>query len=347
MSCQAPYHMILSFAAAGMIVACGTAPQLDHREVSSRVRGQLASNSRIPTVREQQDSGIKVEATMDADSPVTLPMTLRNGVPTVPVQINGRRASLLVDTGSQGCVLEARTAVACRVTILDHAEAYTTLGGTTGNERALVGLPDKVTIGSWVLGHFPFFVRTHETRMKLGPWEQLNIGHDLLGMNAILRACNYLTFDYPAQQVVFGIGRRFVPSTGTGTGVWKTPLIIRNELPYVQLRTNDGTWTALVDTGFNGILEIDRTSAKRLRLLDKIRPSDAFRAGLGAPVKGEPAHYGILSLPELNSLGPRMVNIPALVVPAGPKLGSALLHPFRVTLDFQRKLLWLENPNEE
>lgn len=336
--------MILSLVVAGMIAGCSTKPELDHREVSARVKDQLASNARMPTTAEQQGDQIKVEATINAEGTVSLPMQVHNGVPLVPVQINGRRAALLVDTGSQGCVLEARTAVASRVTILDHADAFTTLGGTTGTERALIGLPHKVSIGSWTLEHFPFFVRTHETSMKLGTWERLHIGHDLLGMNAILRTCSYLSLDFPAQRVVFGIGERFTPRTGKGA--WKTPLIVRDELPYVQFHTNGGSWTALVDTGFNGTLEIDRASAERLHLLDQVRPTDAFRAGLGKPVAGEPVHYGLVSLAELKSLGPHMVNIPMLVVPAGPKLGSALLHPFRVTLDFQRKLLWLENPNE-
>jgi predicted aspartyl protease len=343
MTCQAPIRTILCIAMAGVLPACQTEPRLDHREVSSRLRAGLVANSRSLTQQEHGESQIHLEVTITKQGSVSLPMTLRDGVPVVPVRLNRREARpFLVDTGSQGCVLEARTAVADRVTVLDQNIATTTLGGTTGREQALIGTPNEIAIGSWVMEQFPFFVRTYETRVRMGWLDRHNIGLDLIGMNAILKSCDFLTIDFPGEQIVFGIGRRF-PSP-SGAGVWKAPLLMRNGLPYVQLQTNGRTWTALVDTGFNGLLDMDKETAGRLKLLEMARPADVYRFGLGAPVKDEPVHYGTVVLPKLESLGPRMVNLPTLIVPRQSKLGCALLEPFRVTLDFRRGLLWLEDP---
>jgi predicted aspartyl protease len=343
MNCQALIRIILSIATAGALTACQTEPLLDHRAVSPRLLAGLAANSRALTTQEHSDSQqIHLEVTITKNGSVSLPMSMRDGVPLVPVRLNQREARpFLVDTGSQGCVLEARTAVADRVTMLDQNVATTTLGGTTGREQALIGTPAEIAIGSWVMEQFPFFVRTYETRVKMGWWERHNIGLDLIGMNAILKSCDYLTIDFPGENVVFGIGRRF-PSP-SGPGVWKAPLIMRNGLPYVELNTDGRKWTALVDTGFNGLLDMDKDTAKRLKLLEKAQPAEVYRFGLGAPVKDEPVHFGTVVLPKLDSLGPRMANLPTLIVPRQSKLGCALLEPFRVTLDFRRGLLWLED----
>jgi hypothetical protein len=91
------------------------------------------------------------------------------------------------------------------------------------------------------------------------------------------------------------------------------------------------------------LLDMDKETAQRLKLLDRARPSEVFRFGLGAPVKDEPVHFGTVVLPKLESLGPRMANLPTLIVPRQSKLGCALLEPFRVTLDFRRGVLWLED----
>lgn len=342
MACQALIRTSASVLAAGVLAACHTAPLLDHREIPAKMKAGLEANSRAPTAQEAQRGEIKIHAAIVADKPSSLRMSLRNGVPTVPARINrGASLPLVVDTGSQGCVLEARTASAHRVTVLDPSAASMTLGGTTGNEKAWIGLPEEVVIGSLTLRRFPFFVRMHETRVNLGPWRKREISLDLIGMNALSRSCRYLTLDFPAGRIVLGAATRFTPPSGKG--VWKAPLIIRNGLPYVKLHTEGSSWLALVDSGFNGLIDMDKATAQRLGLLKKARPTNAFRVGLGAPVEGEASQFGVVSLPQLDSLGPRMVNIPTLIVPQRSKLGCALLRPFRVTLDFDRGLLWLED----
>lgn len=345
MNCQVLFCIFLSALAATLLTTCQGTPTLDHRSVSSRLNAALQANSRAPTNLELQGHAIRVEASITATQPVTLPMYSRDGVPAVAVRINrGSTVPFIVDTGSQGCIMEARTAIGNRVTVLDHEDAFMVLGGTIGDERARIGLPDEVAIGSWVLERYPFFVRTHETSVRLGGWKKQVMNLDLIGMSVILQSCNYLTLDYPANRVVFGIGREFRPPNRGKS--WKAPLILRDGLPYVRLHTEGKTWEALVDSGFNGLLDMDKPTAERLGLLERARPVDTFRAGLGAPAKGETSQLGMVSLSRLDSLGPRMVNIPALIVPQRSKIGCSMLRPFRVTLDFRRSLLWLEDPGQ-
>jgi hypothetical protein len=344
MTCQVLIRLSTAPVAGLLLVACEATPQLDHREVSSRLKAGLASNTRPLTPRELADQKVYVEATIAWKSPESVPMSQRDGMPHVPARLNGRSARpFLVDTGSHACVLEARSAVAHRVSIIDESFARPLVAGTTGDEPALIGIPQELSVGSWTLKNFPFVVRTYETRLRLSWRERKNLGREVIGMNAVLRSCNYLTFDFPAERVIFGAGGTFAPRAGKG--VWKAPLLIREGRPFVQLQTNKRKWLALIDTGFNGLLDMDKATAQRLGLLQKAKPADAYRFGVGAPVEGEPSHYGMVSLPQLDSLGPRMLNVPTLIVPelSRSKIGCALLRPFRVTLDFRRGLLWLED----
>jgi hypothetical protein len=345
MICQVLIRLSATLLALGWLAACQFNPILDHREVPARLSAALQAHSRAPTNLELRGEDILIDAAITAREPVTMGMRLRDGVPVVPIRINrGSAVPFVVDTGSQGCVMEARTAVAHDVVVLDHENAFMVLGGTTGDERARIGLPDEVAIGSWLLQRYPFFVRTHETRVRLGTWKNHVISLDLIGMSVILKSCHYLTLDFPRKKIVFGIGGEFlVPSSQRS---WKAPLILRDGLPYVRLQTDGNTWEALLDSGFNGLLDMDEATARRLHLLEKAQPTEAFRAGLGSPEKNKPTQMGVILLSQLDGLGPRMVNIPTLIVPQRSKIGCSMLNPFRVTLDFDRQLLWLEDPRQ-
>src|SRR5262245_44105028 len=128
MICQAPIRMFHFIVMAVFLAGRAATPELDHRAVSWRLRSPLAPNSRNLAQQELGGDKVRLEVTILKNGPVSLPMSVRNGVPQVPVRLNGSAPlPFLVDTGSQGCVLEARTAVGRRVTVLDHTAAVTTL----------------------------------------------------------------------------------------------------------------------------------------------------------------------------------------------------------------------------
>lgn len=343
MICQAPTQLLLCATLLAVLAACQSDPFLSHQEVPPRTRAKLDALSRAPTEQEYRDHAFQIDATISGTGAVSVPMTLEQGIPTVRAKVNGRRSiPMIVDTGSQGCIMEARTATAKGVTILKVENAPLRVSGTTGVEEVLFGVPDTVVIDEMQWEKFPFLVRMHETHVRLSRWNLHTFCYDILGMNAVLPRCDYLTFDFPGKRLVFGMAERF--TAPTGKRVWKAPLVMRDKLPYVQLRTNGKTWLALLDTGFDGLIHMNEETARSLKLHKEAQPVRILRAGLGLPQNAKQStEFGQINLSQLDSLGPKMTNIPTLIIPEGSKIGCTLLQPFRVTLDFKRHTLWLED----
>jgi len=211
-----------------------------------------------------------------------------------------------------------------------------------GTEKAMVGLPSLVELGDWRLRHVACIVRTSENHWQSSPWQEIPLGFDSLGMDVVHHTCHYLTFDYPHNQVRFGLGGAFAPRQ-TGL-VWHVPLTFQHGLPYVTLRTDGQEWTALVDTGCNSMIEMDQRTAARLGAMNYARPVLTTRFGVGAADKvsgGEDFHSVMMG--HLDSLGPPMANIKLLIIQGKTKIGTGLLRRFRVTFDLDRSQLWLED----
>lgn len=325
------------FAAAALLASgCGGPPSVTHRAVPNDVIRRLNFAPVMTGAR-------RLTPSSHARGPVTVPMRFLYGLPVVEVKINqGEPVPLLVDTGSEVNVLEARVALSRQVRVLPVSQLSTTIVGTQGSERALVGVPSSMEIGPWHLRNIPCVVRTYENHLVVSPFEHHNIGFNVLGMDLVTHTCRYLTLDYAAQQVTFGIGQTF--PRPAGRRVWSAPLSFREGIPYVTLHSDHQKWSTMVDTGYNGLVEIDKGTATRLDLLGQSVASRVTRVGVGSPSAGEKTELRVVMLPGFESLGPQMINIPASIVPDRSKIGTGLLRPFRVTLDFKRRLLWLEDP---
>ena len=158
--------------------------------------------------------------------------------------------------GSVSC--RPRTAVRNHLDILDLPGANMTANGTTGSEQILMGLAKDFSLGPWEVEQLPLFVRTHETSVRNG-LKRETMEMDLFGMNIIPLVCDYLTFDFPAQRIVLGMGGRF--PTPSGKNVWGAPMVLREGRPFVQLRSRGVSWEAGVDTGYFGTLDIKKSTA--------------------------------------------------------------------------------------
>ena len=318
---------------------CSGPPSVTHRAVPESVIRRLNFAPAAQGERALQ----ALTPSSYARGPVTVPMKFLYGLPVVDVRINqGDSVPLLVDTGSEVNVLEARVALSRKVRVLPVSRLSTTIVGTLGSERALVGAPETLDIGPWQLRNIPCVVRTYENHLIVSPFEHHNIGFNVLGMDLLTHACRYLTLDYAARQVTFGIGQTFPKPAGQRA--WSAPLSFREGIPYVTLHADGQKWTAMVDTGYNGLVEIDKKTATRLDLLGDSVTSRVTRVGVGSSTDGRESDLRAVMLPGFESLGPQMINIPAAIVPDRSKIGTGLLRPFRVTLDFKRRLLWLEDP---
>lgn len=264
------------------------------------------------------------------------------GLPHIMAQVNGRQVNFILDTGSQGTVLEADTALRCAVRTVSRKDADVTLSGISGSEPALLGMPGRCEIGDWHWEGVPCLVRTSRSEIA-GEWligkRRFNI--NVLGMDLLMRMCSHVTLDYPGAKVIFGFRGLFEPDPVRRS--WSAPMFIRNGLPHVKVGDGENEWQAVIDTGASSFAEISTDTAKQFGLSGGSTPSPIVRVGVGIPKKQKSAALGQVQIQSLEHLGPKLLKVPVLLVPDCSKIGSGLFRPFRVTLDFKRSLFWLES----
>jgi predicted aspartyl protease len=323
---------------------CSSLPHAEMKAVSPATMKLLEQRSqKLDDLGIREDGGALVcSANWSAEGPVTVPLLWQHNLPHVTALVNGHPVRLIVDSGSQGCVLEAETALRCGVTTVRASERKFTLSGISGAESALMGVPDHVEIGDWKWSRLPCLVRTGKSEM-VGPWplDRRPFAINILGMNAMRHMCSYLTLDYPRGRVVFGLKEDFKP--GTGLKTWSAPLEFREGLPHVKISDGKAEWWALVDSGASTLAEMNAEKAAQLGFQNNSSRSGTARIGVGAPGKDANQTLRQVRVRELTRLGPRLLNVDMLIVPDRSKIG-AILRPFRVTFDFNRSLLWLEDP---
>jgi predicted aspartyl protease len=326
-----------------LLAGCA-APTASNEAVSESMLNQLRSQSIDLKSLGLTESGrdLQFDAAWDAPALVRVPMLWHNDLPAVGCLINnGRPVPLILDTGSQGCVIEAATAVAHGLRIASPEEVSFSLAGISGSEPALMGLPNLVSIGEWKLSRFPMLVRTRVSAvsrpMMFGP---RRFEFNIWGMNPTRKLCSYMTLDYPRREVVFGFQSSYKTDAKL---VWKAPLRFIGDLPHVRLRSHDVSWTAMVDTGASSPMELDETTAKKLKLHDIMKPAEGARIGVGAASGEQNGFLGITRIDDVEGIGPTLKNVPALVVSDRSKIGTGVLKRFRVTFDFRRDLMWVED----
>jgi predicted aspartyl protease len=300
--------------------------------------GQLVAQSTDP----KMVNLLEHRYTSNVPDVVTLPMTARDGLPVIPCLLDGGfSVNMILDTGSQGCVLEAKTAVAAHIQVLNPRQTNFKLMGIAGIESALLGLPESVSLGNWQIHHQPCLIRTHENEVRSG-WPFVKsraFDFNVWGMTPTRQACSWLTIDYPTKKAVFSFKGDFHP-TQKGK-VWSAPLLIRQGLPYVLVKSRGVTWTALVDTGSSSQAEVSETTVNKMGLCSTARIIKSTRIGVGTSSQSATNRY--VWLPKIEKLGAPIINVNALVVNDQSKIGSGLLSAFRVTLDFKHGKLWLED----
>ena len=289
-------------------------------------------------------NAVRIAGGWDAPDSVTVPMSLRGGLPSIQCSINGGPPEwLIIDTGSQGCVLEAVTAVRNRVRVVDPSMTNLHIIGVLGAEPAMMGVPDRLEIGKWRIDRFPTLIRTQKNRLVSSwPFGGEDLAFDVLGTNAMAGMCSYVTLDYPKHTATFGFRKPFRPPHGPLA--WHAPLGMEKGLLQVGLRSSGVAWSALIDTGATSAAELNEPTAKRLGLLKSARTVTGARFGVGNTAAGVSDSHQMVTIPDIEQLGPAIRRVPALVVGDFTKIGTGLLRRFRVTFDFRGHRLWLEEP---
>ena len=282
---------------------------------------------------------IAVPLRWDAPDVVTTKLLIKDGLPHVKMSVNGHEKFFILDTGSEHCVFEADLAHACGIRIFDLSHHPVKVRGVAGSESALVGLPDRMEIGSWRWHGSPCLVRTVRNEVEGGGTRRHRVALNILGLDVIRMMCSWVTIDYPRGVVQFGFRSSFKPSASLN---WSTPITWNGRLPYLRPGNGENRWSAMLDTGASTMLEFSEADARRLGLDRQVSKVTVARVGIGD--SGFAPEFQRLILPRLTGLGPEIRRPDALIVEDRSKIGTGLLQRFRTTIDFRRNLLWLEDP---
>ncbi len=286
---------------------------------------------------ERQGDVLAFKIAWEAPDVVRAPLKFWDGLPHLQAKINGHDVWLVPDTGSQISVLEAETALRCGVRTIPEESAHIRLLGTSGVESALAGIPDRTSIGNWSWSNLPCVVRTHRSPGVPKSFFSRGEPFNILGMAAMHTMCSYVTFDYRRSEIVFGFRQLFLATGGSSSG----PMTLDGGLPIVQAACQGRRWPLLLDTGSAAPVELNRALGERLHLHGTALPYRAMQVGLGGEY-ARPAELSVAGFSDFVFAGRVFPRTIVMIVPDQSKIGDGLLTNFRFTLDFQRKVIWLD-----
>ena len=264
-----------------------------------------------------------------------VPLDLFLNLPVVVATVNGKRFTLLVDTGSQPNLMSPSLAERLDLPVSDAGELVL-LGRSAPTRSACV---DLLRIGSLSAHHARFLLSPgYSTKSVLGFTTARVDG--VIGMSLLRHRC--LTIDAPGRRVLLREpGHRHMPS---GPQVHAVPLLMLDDgRPAVTVSLGDGPRRIfLLDTGTN-MCVVRETAA----VADGTLQQGTVRLlSLGVETPASLARFKTLTLGMLT-----FTNVEASVVGRGDRqlapdidgiVGMALLGTHRITLDPARAVMFVE-----
>lgn len=322
----------------------------EDRAVSPREVARLKARFRSP-----ESLGIQVSNTANQTSvrwqerlspsePVTVPLlppdTPDSVQPVVEARLNdGDSLPLVLDTGAPVNLMHLRVALDNSVPIADPRRLGTVFQGFGGFEPAYYGMIDRLEIGEMRFRHAFTAIRTRTHQRKLlglipiYRWEG-----NLVGLSSLVKL-NYLTIDYPSRSATFSTRQSFPEPERPP--VARLPFKLVSMQIRVDLRLGaTNQFSAVLDTGNDASLMLPTNLVRKLgyqHLAAHGKPGKYL--GLG----GELATR-TFTIPRIRLGGMTLTQVDAVTAPETypVSVGSGLLKDYRVTIDFRRKVIWLE-----
>jgi hypothetical protein len=265
---------------------------------------------------------------------------MENGLPIIVSSINGVQVPLILDTGSQQCLLEGVTAQSAQVRLVNTKEGAVELAGVGGREWGRIGIADAIRIGAWEVRGLHFYVRLEQNKSRRqAQLFRKPLSFNILGLNALRSMCSFVTIDYQRREVVFGFEDLFQPGGSKWTA--RQSIQYRDGLPFVRVNYRGREWLALVDTGATSQLEIAPAVAADVRGIAPSRWVRVSQVGIGA-AENFPQRFECMNLDYVSCLGRQWKKADAMLVANESKVGNGLFRTSRLTLDFKRSEVWLE-----
>ena len=286
---------------------------------------------------------VAAHATCQVDRLSTIALGTADNVLTVPVEVNGKRGTFVLDTGAAR-TLVTRDAVA-RLGLARDEWVGTTLKGIGGVERLPNALPSSISLGG-----IPLVRRTttRDTSLTVGTMPNAAVAETVL--DGLLGRDFLSSFDLEFDQGrvtlhrVAGCSGRFLPWTAAYRAVpteesVDTAVVLPVSVDGVGLR-------ALLDSGANNSL-LAVLGIARMKLTEATLASDPVVGGSG--VGRQTVRYRVHTFKSLTVGGatigaPRVLVAPVAIVPrVDMLLGAEWLLRHHVWVSFATRQLFLED----
>lgn len=308
-------------------------------EITARLQAQTAPDSAI-TVK---DGSVRmsVHSTPPPEGVLKVPMYYENGIPHIKVSLNGHKPKkFMLDTGAAYSVFDAEQALEYGLKTVPQIRP--TLGGINGTEPGMLAMISTFQVGSWTVQNLPCILRMQRTAWGTGILKE-HLGISVIGMNALVAGrCKYLTLDFLREEVEFGFTRSFPGKVRKH--MHKSNLVMQNGVPATTLKFRGISWTAIVDSGSSFGVQLDQHTARVLGYKDGgwHVGGDYLITGVGGALTPAQAKVRMLEFQALGLFGSYYPFAQVDVMPGPSRLGTYLLEDYRVTLDFEHQILWVE-----
>ncbi|WP_395742094.1 retropepsin-like aspartic protease [Prosthecobacter sp.] len=312
-------------------------PVPDH--VQKQLHAQAVSPSEIK-LSEKGASALRTRSMPPPEGIVQLPMYYERGIPCLKVSINGHKPQkYMLDTGAAMSVFDAEQAVEFGMRTVPQARP--TMAGVLEKVPGMGAIIPTLQIGGWRVDNLPCIIRMQRTTLGAGILKE-RLGISLLGVNLLSKHCKYATLDFLKEQYEFGFTRSFPGPVRRHSH--KASLSMKHGVPTTLLKYGKLSWEAVVDSGSVFGVQLDRRVAEILGYRNGGWDvgGNYLITGVGGAQTPKEANVRVLEFKALGLFGSYYPFAQVDVMPGPSRLGTYLLEDYRVTLDFEHNLLWVE-----
>ena len=308
-------------------------------ELQKQLQAQAIPASEIQ-LTQKGGSNLRMQSAPPPEGVLKVPMYYERGVPYIKVSLNGHKPKkFMLDTGAALSVFDAEQAVECGLRTVPQVRP--TMSGVLGKVPGMAALIPTLQIGSWRLDNLPCIVRMQRTTVGAGILKE-HLGISLMGVNFLAKNCKYATLDFLKGEFEFGFTRSFPGPVRKH--MHKASLSMKHGVPTTQLKYGKISWEAVVDSGSVFGVQLDRGIAGVLGYKNGgwNVGGNYLITGVGGAQTPKEANVRVLEFQALGLFGSYYPFAQVDVMPGPSRLGTYLLEDYRVTLDFEHNVLWVE-----
>ncbi|MCB1279380.1 retropepsin-like aspartic protease [Prosthecobacter sp.] len=336
------FIFVLGAAMTACLIGCADSFAIKNEAVPAELEQKLHAQAVPASELKLTKAGLNVRTVSvpPSEGVLKVPMYYENGIPHIKVSLNGRKPKkFMLDTGATFSVFDAEQAVEYGLRTVPQVRP--TMAGVLGREPGMAALIPTVQIGTWRLENLPCIIRMQRTAWGSGILKE-HLGVSVLGVQMAANHCKYLTLDFLKGQVEFGFTRSYPGQVRKH--LHKTNLSMKSGVPTTVLKFGRVSWEAVVDSGSVFGVQLDQRVAQVLGYKNGgwNVGGNYLITGVGGAQTPKDASVRVLEFQALGLFGSYYPFAEVDVMPGPSRLGTYLLEDYRVTLDFERKLLWIE-----